>query len=70
MTTLSQLQPTRLWQLFEKICGIPHPSKHEKKISLWIQDWAKELSLAIKEDAVGNLIIKNQQQLVWKTLKA
>ena len=58
MSTLSQLQPTRLWQLFEKICSIPHPSKHEKKISLWIQDWAKELNLAIKEDAVGNLIIK------------
>ena len=58
MSALSQLKPARLWQLFEKICSIPHPSKHEQKISLWIQDWAKELGLAIKEDAVGNLIIK------------
>ena len=58
MSTLSQLQPTRLWQLFEKICSIPHPSKHEQKISLWIQEWAKELGLTIKEDAVGNLFIK------------
>jgi len=58
MSTLSQLKPASLWQLFEKICSIPHPSKHEQKISLWIQEWAKELGLAIKEDAVGNLFIK------------
>ncbi|WP_057829979.1 aminoacyl-histidine dipeptidase [Colwellia sp. TT2012] len=58
MSALSQLKPARLWQLFEKICSIPHPSKHEQEISLWIQSWAKELGLAIKEDAVGNLFIK------------
>jgi dipeptidase D len=58
MSTLSHLKPASLWQIFEKICSIPHPSKHEQKISLWIQDWAKELKLSIKEDAVGNLIIK------------
>tara|TARA_R110001583_G_scaffold1833_2_gene14140 strand:- start:3616 stop:5079 length:1464 start_codon:yes stop_codon:yes gene_type:complete len=58
MGTLSQLKPTGLWQFFEKICSIPHPSKHEQKISAWIQNWAKELGLSIKEDKVGNLIIK------------
>jgi len=58
MSTLSQLKPASLWQLFEKICSIPHPSKHEQKISAWIQSWAKELGLSIKEDAVGNLFIK------------
>ena len=58
MSTLSQLKPAGLWQLFEKICSIPHPSKHEQKISAWIQSWAKELNLSIKEDAVGNLFIK------------
>ena len=58
MSTLSHLEPASLWQLFEKICSIPHPSKHEQKISAWIQQWAIALGLAIKEDAVGNLIIK------------
>lgn len=58
MSELSQLKPTSLWQLFEKICSIPHPSKHEQKISLWIQSWATELGLDVKEDAVGNLFIK------------
>jgi len=58
MSALSQLNPTSLWQLFEKICSIPHQSKHEQQISLWIQSWAKNLGLSIKEDSVGNLIIK------------
>ncbi|MCJ8318883.1 MAG: aminoacyl-histidine dipeptidase [Colwellia sp.] len=58
MSALSHLKPASLWQLFEKICSIPHPSKHEQKISLWIQEWATELGLVVKEDAVGNLFIK------------
>lgn len=58
MSKLAHLKPSSLWQIFEKICSIPHPSKHEQKISLWIQSWAKELGLSVKEDAVGNLIIK------------
>jgi dipeptidase D len=58
MSTLSHLKPASLWHLFEKICSIPHPSKHEQKISIWIQAWAKELGLVIKEDTVGNLFIK------------
>ncbi len=57
MSTLSHLQPHKLWQFFEQICSIPHPSKHEQKISLWIQSWAQEQGLLIKEDAVGNLAI-------------
>ena len=58
MSKLAQLKPNKLWQIFEKICSIPHPSKHEQKISLWIQSWATDLGLSVKEDAVGNLIIK------------
>lgn len=58
MTQLSQLSPQPLWQIFEKICSIPHPSKHEQKISAWIQQFATELGLDVKEDKVGNLIIK------------
>jgi dipeptidase D len=58
MSALSQLKPASLWQLFEKICSIPHPSKHEQKISAWIQQWAKDLGIAVTEDAVGNLILK------------
>ncbi|QYJ87115.1 aminoacyl-histidine dipeptidase [Shewanella mesophila] len=58
MSTLSQLQPQALWQWFEQICAIPHPSKHEQALSQYIQNWAKDKGLSIVEDKVGNLIIK------------
>ena len=57
MSTLSHLQPQKLWQMFEGICAIPHPSKHEDKISAWIQSWAKGQGLIVKEDEVGNILI-------------
>ncbi|NQY34419.1 MAG: aminoacyl-histidine dipeptidase [Alteromonadaceae bacterium] len=69
MDPLSHLQPASLWQLFEKICSIPHPSKHEQKISAWIQEWAQELGLSIKEDAVGNLFIKKPATKGMENLK-
>lgn len=58
MSTLSQLQPQALWQWFEQICAIPHPSKHEQALSQHIQNWAKDKGLSVVEDKVGNLIIK------------
>ncbi|MFV7785769.1 aminoacyl-histidine dipeptidase [Shewanella marisflavi] len=58
MSTLSQLQPQALWQWFEQICAIPHPSKHEQALSQYIQNWAKDKQLSVVEDKVGNLIIK------------
>lgn len=58
MTAISQLQPQALWQWFEQICAIPHPSKHEQALSAHIQAWAKDKQLDIVEDKVGNLIIK------------
>lgn len=58
MNTLSQLKPQAVWELFEQLCRIPRPSKHEQKVSQWIQDWALQLKLEVKEDEVGNLFIK------------
>lgn len=36
----------------------PHPSKHEAKLSAWIIQWAQGEGLAVKQDKVGNIIIK------------
>lgn len=55
---LSQLFPQPLWQWFEQICAIPHPSKHEAALSAHIQAWAKERGLPVTVDQVGNLIIR------------
>ena len=57
-TAINQLFPQPLWQWFEQICAIPHPSGHEQALSLHIQSWAKQRGLAVIEDHVGNLIIR------------
>ena len=58
MTALTDLSPNLLWFFFDKICSIPHPSKHEAALSAWIQNWAQEQGLKVQTDAVGNIIIK------------
>jgi dipeptidase D len=58
VTALTQLYPQPLWQWFEQICAIPHPSKHEHALSQYIQQWAKAQGLEVVEDKVGNLIIR------------
>jgi dipeptidase D len=58
VTALTDLSPNLLWFFFDKICSIPHPSKHEAALSAWIQNWAREQGLSVSEDTVGNLIIK------------
>ncbi|NTW31174.1 MAG: aminoacyl-histidine dipeptidase [Bacteroidetes bacterium] len=55
---LGSLQPAALWNHFEEICKIPHPSKHEEAIRNHIVKWAKELNLETKVDEVGNVIIR------------
>ncbi|WP_333607347.1 aminoacyl-histidine dipeptidase [Arsukibacterium sp.] len=58
MASLGTLYPQPLWQWFEQICAIPHPSKHEQALSQHIQAWARDKGLSVLEDSVGNLIIK------------
>jgi len=55
---LGSLQPAALWNHFEEICKIPHPSKHEEKIREYIVNWAKKTNLETKVDEVGNVIIR------------
>ncbi|MPW35127.1 aminoacyl-histidine dipeptidase [Vibrio sp. B1Z05] len=47
-----------IWPFFDKICSIPHPSKHEQALSDHIVEWAKAQGLAVKSDSAGNLFIK------------
>ncbi|HCB2935431.1 TPA: hypothetical protein MYT15_003960, partial [Morganella morganii] len=42
MSELSQLFPQPLWDIFAKICSIPHPSYHEEQLAAHIIEWAKE----------------------------
>lgn len=52
------LEPKNLFDFFAQICEIPHGSKHEEKISLFLQNFGKELGLETIADEMGNVLIK------------
>ncbi|TDB48294.1 beta-Ala-His dipeptidase [Photorhabdus luminescens] len=58
MSELSQLSPQPLWDIFAKICSIPHPSHHEEALATHIVQWAQEKGLHVERDQVGNILIR------------
>ncbi|CAM3813297.1 cytosol nonspecific dipeptidase [Rouxiella silvae] len=58
MSELSQLSPQPLWDIFAKICSIPHPSYHEEELAKHVLDWAAEQGLHAERDQVGNILLR------------
>lgn len=58
MTAITSLQPRLLWQWFQQICDIPHPSFHEEQLAYFIVDWAKKKGFFAERDEVGNILIR------------
>lgn len=52
------LNPKLLFDCFMRICEIPHASKHEEKISEFLQEYGKGLGLETIADVAGNVLIK------------
>lgn len=58
MSEITQLSPQPLWQFFDKICSIPHPSKYEEALAQYIIEWATNEGLEVRRDPTGNVFIK------------
>ncbi|CAK9884425.1 MAG: Cytosol non-specific dipeptidase [Candidatus Erwinia impunctatus] len=58
MSELSSLSPQPLWDIFAKICSIPHPSYHEEALASYIVARVRERGLHAERDATGNILIK------------
>ncbi|MCL2891547.1 beta-Ala-His dipeptidase [Brenneria tiliae] len=58
MSELSQLTPQPLWDIFAKICSIPHPSYHEEALAAHILAWAQEKGIYAERDQVGNILLR------------
>ncbi len=58
VSELSQLSPQPLWDIFAKICSIPHPSYHEEALAEYVVGWAKEQGFWVERDQVGNILIR------------
>ena len=54
---LAGLEPARVFDFFEEICGIPHGSRNEKFISDYLVNFAKERGLKYIQDDANNVII-------------
>lgn len=69
MSGLSQLSPQPLWDIFAKICSIPHPSGHEEHLAGYILNWAKEKGLPVQRDKAGNILIRKGAALGMENRK-
>lgn len=56
-SVLNQLQPARVWQMFEDICQVPRPSKREERIGQFLMDFARSHNLNARKDEAGNVLI-------------
>jgi len=57
MGVLSGLQPEKVFQFFEEICGIPHGSGNVGQISEYLVCFARKRGLSYEQDEVKNVII-------------
>lgn len=60
---ISKLSPSPVWQFFDQICSIPHPSKHEEALAQFIIEWASNQGLDVRRDPTGNVFIKKPATL-------
>jgi len=55
---LAGLKPEKLWNHFEAMCNIPHPSRKEEAIAAYVVEFAKKNNLEYAVDGFGNVLIK------------
>ena len=58
MSEIRNLYPQSVWQQFDDICAIPHPSHHEEMLRDHVVAFCKEHNLSHDVDATGNIIIR------------
>lgn len=58
MSEIKNLEPKAVWNNFDMICSIPHPSKHEAKLAEALVEFAKRNNLEYKIDQTGNVIMR------------
>ena len=67
VSELSQLSPQPLWDIFAKICSIPHPSYHEEALAQHILTGPKKRTCT--PSAIGSAIscCASRPPKAWKT---
>jgi dipeptidase D len=55
--TIRDLKPALIWSIFDDITRVPRPSKKEEKIRQYLLDFAAKHNIAVKTDAIGNVVM-------------
>lgn len=55
---LKKLQPARVWDYMGELMNIPRPSKHEERVSAYLQDFGHKHGYETLVDEVGNVLIR------------
>nr|WP_317282306.1 aminoacyl-histidine dipeptidase [uncultured Sellimonas sp.] len=58
MAVLEQLEPKKVFQIFEELSSVPRGTFYDEKISNWCVEFAKQRNLEYIQDEAGNVIIK------------
>ena len=57
MSVFNGISPQKVWEFFELVCSIPHPSGHEAALAGKLAEVAAGYGLSCRQDAAGNLRI-------------
>ena len=52
------MEPKQVFDIFAEICKVPRPSKHEERISQWLQDFAASQGIECVADEAMNVIMR------------
>lgn len=55
---MSNIEPQEVFSIFQQITQIPRPSKHEERISRWLQDFAAQHAIQCVADEAMNVIMR------------
>jgi dipeptidase D len=55
---ITELKPQSLWHNFMNICQVPHASKNEQQLGIYLADFGKNLGLETALDEGGNVLIR------------
>lgn len=69
MSVLSNLQPRKVFDFFEEICSIPHPSYQEERISDYLVGFARSRGLEHYQDDSKNVIIIKEATPGYETVE-
>jgi len=57
---LLELEPKLLWKNFRELTLIPHPSKHEEKITEFLIGFGRKYADEVFKDSVGNVVMRKK----------